>query len=92
MLLVAQSIFKAIGEIALSGASLAIGTRDRALTLEDQIRLNAARNPKGRGPQRGLYGLTDDAENVLRRVKPEKSITVDAYTPILVLFFFFSEL
>ena len=87
-----KSIFKAIGEVALSGAALAIGTRDRALTLEDQIRLNAARNPKGRGPQRGLYGLTDDAENALRRVKPEKSITIEAYTPILVLFLDFISL
>lgn len=68
------SIFKAIGETVLAGSAVVLGTRDRALTLEDELRLNTARN------------LSDDARGALNQVKIEESITVEAYTPILILF------
>jgi len=58
----------------LAGAAMVLGTRDRALTLEDELRLNASRN------------LTDDAQEALNQVRIEESITVEAYTPILILF------
>lgn len=69
-----KSILKATGKTLLAGASLVVGSRDRAITLEDELRLNTARN------------LTEDAEDALRQVKVEKSITVEAHTPILILF------
>ena len=68
-----RSMLKAAGETVLAGAALVLGTRDRAVTLEDELRLNAARN------------LTDDAQEALSRVRIEESITVEAYTPILIL-------
>ena len=69
-----KSLLRAAGETALAGAAIVLGTRERALTLGDELRLNAARN------------LTDDAHEALNNVKIEESITVEAYTPILVLF------
>jgi len=68
-----KSVLKAAGEIILGGAALVVGTSNRAMTLEDELRLNAARN------------LTDDARGALSQVRPEESIRVEAYTPILVL-------
>lgn len=68
-----KSILKSAGEIILGGAALVVGTSNRAMTLEDELRLNAARN------------LTDDAKGALSQVRPEESIRVEAYTPILVL-------
>jgi len=68
-----KSVLKAAGEILLGGAALVVGTSNRAMTLEDELRLNAARN------------LTDDARGALSQVRPEESIRVEAYTPILVL-------
>ena len=72
--LILPPIFNAAGEMVLSGASLVLGTRSRPITLEDQLRMNASQN------------LAADAEDALHSVKVEKSITVGAYTPILVLF------
>ncbi len=69
-----KSLLKATGETILAGASLVVGARDRAITLEDELRLNTARN------------LTEDAEDALRQVKVEKSITIESHTPILILF------
>lgn len=69
-----RSILKAAGEIVLSGASLVLGTRNNAMTLEDELRLNASRN------------LADDAQGALNGMKIEQSISVEAYTPILILF------
>ncbi len=69
-----KSLLRAAGETALAGAAVVLGVRDRPLTLTDELRLNAARN------------LTDDARDALNDVKVEESITVEAYTPILVLF------
>ncbi len=69
-----KSLFRAAGETVLAGASLVLGAQNRALTLEDELRLNAARN------------LTDDAHQALNNVKVEESISVEAYTPLLVLF------
>lgn len=69
-----KSILKAAGETVLAGAALALGTRNEPLSLTDELRLNASRN------------LTDDAQNALSEVKVEKSITVDAYTPLQILF------
>lgn len=69
-----KSILKAAGEIGLAGAALVLGTRNEPLSLQDELRLNASRN------------LTDDAQNALSEVKVEKSITVDAYTPLQILF------
>jgi len=69
-----KSILKAVGEIGLAGAALVLGTRNEPLSLQDELRLNASRN------------LTDDAQNALSEVKVEKSITVDAYTPLQILF------
>ena len=68
-----KSILKSAGEIILGGAALVVGTSNRAMTLEDELRLNAARN------------LTDDAKGALSQVRPEESIRVEAYTPIFVL-------
>ncbi len=69
-----KSFLRAVGETLLSGAALVVGTREQPLTLTDELRLNAARN------------LTDDARGALNNVKIEESITVESYTPILVLF------
>lgn len=68
-----RSILKATGEILLSGASLALGTANRPITLADELRLNASQN------------LANDAQGALSNVKVEQSISVEAYTPILVL-------
>lgn len=69
-----KSFLKAAGEILLGGAALVVGTTStQAMTLEDEVRLNAARN------------LTDDAQGALSQVRIEESIRVEAYTPILVL-------
>lgn len=69
-----KSILKVAGEIGLAGAALVLGTHNEPLSLTDELRLNASRN------------LTDDAQNALSEVKVEKSITVDAYTPLQILF------
>ncbi len=69
-----KSLLRAAGETALAGAALVVGTSARPLTLGDELRLNAARN------------LTSDAREALNDVKIEESVTVEAYTPILVLF------
>ncbi len=69
-----KSIFKALGETVLAGSAVVLGTHDRALSLQDEFRLNTARN------------LSDDARGALNNVKVEESITVEAYTPVLVLF------
>jgi type IV secretory pathway VirB10-like protein len=70
-----KSIFKAIGEMALAGSAVVLGANGSgALSLSDELRLNAARN------------LSDDARNSLNQVKIEESVSVEAYTPILVLF------
>ena len=69
-----KSLLRAAGETALAGAAVELGVRDRPFTLTDELRLNAARN------------LTGDARGALNDVKIEESITVEAYTPILVLF------
>ncbi len=70
-----RSLLKATGEMVLSGASLVLGTsRGGPISLEDELRLNASRN------------LADDAQQALGRVRIEKSISVEAYTPILILF------
>lgn len=69
-----RSILKASGEMLLSGASLVLGARRNGpISLEDELRLNASRN------------LADDAQEALNQVKIEKSISVEAYTPILIL-------
>lgn len=69
-----KSILKAAGETVLAGAALVLGTRNQPLTLTDELRLNTARN------------LTDDAQDALNEVKVEKSIAVDAGTPLQILF------
>ncbi len=69
-----KSLLRAAGETALAGAALVVGTSARPLTLGDELRLNAARN------------LTSDAREALNDVKIEESVTVEAYTPVLVLF------
>ncbi len=69
-----KSIFKALGETALAAGAVVLGNTNSALSLNDQLRLNAARN------------LSDDARGALNQVKIEESISVEAYTPILVLF------
>lgn len=69
-----RRILKAIGESILAGASLFTGgRRTDPFSLEDQMRMNLARN------------LTDEAARDLRSTKIEKSVTVDAYTPIQVI-------
>ncbi len=68
-----KSFLKAAGEVLLSGAALVVGTSNQALSLQDELRLNAARN------------LTQDAQGALNNVRVEESVTVQAYTPILVL-------
>ncbi len=69
-----RSILKATGEMLLSGASLVLGTRRGGpVSLEDELRMNASRN------------LADDAQGALNNVRIEKSISVEAYTPILIL-------
>ncbi len=69
-----KSLLRAAGETVLAGASLVLGSRNGPISLQDELRLNAARN------------LTDDAHGALNDIKIEESITVEAYTPILVLF------
>ncbi len=69
-----KSIFKALGETLLAGSAVVLGSTNSALSLSDQLRLNTARN------------LSDDARNSLNQVKIEESVSVEAYTPILVLF------
>ena len=69
-----KSIFKALGETVLAGSAVIFGRNDRALSLQDELRLNASRN------------LSEDARGALNDIKVEESITVQAYTPILVLF------
>lgn len=69
-----KSILKSIGETILAAGAVVLGTKDRAVTLEDELRLNAARN------------LSDDARDGLNQVKIEESISTQAYTPIFVLF------
>jgi type IV secretory pathway VirB10-like protein len=69
-----KSILKSIGEMVLAAGTVVLGTKDRAVTLEDELRLNAARN------------LSDDARDGLNQVKIEESISTQAYTPILILF------
>jgi hypothetical protein len=67
-------VLKAIGETLLAGASLFVGgTQTNPISLEDEVRLNLARN------------LTNQAEQDLRAVKVEKSVTVDSYVPILII-------
>lgn len=69
-----KSIFKVLGETTLAAGAVVLGTQNRALTLEDELRLNTARN------------LSDDARGALNQVKIEESITVEAYTLIQILF------
>lgn len=69
-----KSIFKALGETLLAGSAVVLGRTNNALSLSDELRLNTARN------------LSDDARNSLNQVKIEESVSVEAYTPILVLF------
>ncbi len=67
-------VFKAIGETLIAGASLFVGgTQTNPYSFEDEMRMNLARN------------LTNQAEQDLRSVKVDKSITVDSYVPILVM-------
>lgn len=69
-----QKVLKAIGETMLAGASLFAGGRQtEPYSLENQMQVNLARN------------LTDEAARDLRSTKIEKSVTVEAYTPIKVM-------
>jgi len=71
-----RKVLKAIGETLLAGASLFAGGRSTStdpFSLQDQMRLNLTQN------------LTNQAAQDLRSTKIEKSITVEAYTPIQVI-------
>ena len=69
-----RKILKAVGETLLAGASLFVGAKQTdPFSLEDQIRLNLTQN------------LTNEAARDLRSSKIEKSVTVEAYTPIQVI-------
>lgn len=69
-----KSMFKSIGETLLAGSAIVLGNRGGAMSLNDELRLNTARN------------LSDDARDSLNQIKIEESVSVEAYTPILVLF------
>jgi type IV secretory pathway VirB10-like protein len=70
-----KSVFKAIGETLIAGGALVMGNSSGGpISLNDELRLNAARN------------LTDDARNSLNQVKVEESVSVEANAPIQVLF------
>ncbi len=67
-------VLKAIGETLLGGTALFVGARSRdPFNLEDELRLNLTQN------------LTNQAAQDLRSVRVEKSITVEADTPIQVI-------
>jgi type IV secretory pathway VirB10-like protein len=67
-------ILKAIGETLLGGASLFVGgTRSDPYSLNDQLRTNLAQN------------LTNQAAQDLRDVRVDKSVTVEASTPVQVM-------
>ncbi len=67
-------VLKAIGETLLAGSSLFVGGgRRNPYSLEDQLRMNLAQN------------LTDQAGQDLRSIRVDKSVTVEAYTPIQVI-------
>lgn len=69
-----RKVLKAVGETLLAGASLFVGGRQtEPYSLENQMQLNLARN------------LTDEASRDLRSTKIEKSVTVEAYTPVQVM-------
>ncbi len=69
-----KKVLKAVGESVLSVGSLFLGGRSRdPFNLEDQLRLNLAQN------------LGNEARQDLRNVPVEKSITVEADTPIQVI-------
>lgn len=68
-------VLKAIGETLLSGASLFVGsTSSSPYSLQDQLRSNVAQN------------LSNQAAQDLRSVKVAESITVEASTPVQVVF------
>lgn len=67
-------ILKAIGETLLGGASLFVGsTQSDPYSLNDQLRTNLAQN------------LTNQAAQDLRNVRVDKSVTVEASTPVQVM-------
>jgi len=67
-------VLKAIGEVALSGASLFVGgLSSQPYSLEDQLRMNLTQN------------LAGQASQDLRSVRVEQSITVEASTPVDVM-------
>lgn len=69
-----RKVLKAVGETLLAGTSLfAGGVQSEAFSLEDQMRLNLAQN------------LTNEAARDLRSTRIEKSVTVEAYTPVQVI-------
>jgi len=69
-----RRVLKAVGETLLAGTSLFVGgSRAEPFSLEDQMRLNLTQN------------LTNEAARDLRSTKIEKSVTVEAYTPIRVM-------
>lgn len=68
-------ILKVIGETLLSGASLFVGGVNRnAYSLEDQLRSNFAQN------------MTNQAGQDLRTIRTDESISVEASTPVQVMF------
>ncbi len=67
-------VLKAIGETLLGGASLVVGgTRSDPCSLNDQLRTNLAQH------------LTNQAAQDLRDVRVDKSVTVEASTPVQVM-------
>lgn len=69
-----RRVLKAVGETLLAGTSLFVGgSRSDPYSLEDQMRSNLAQN------------LTNEAARDLRATRIEKSVTVEAYTPIQVM-------
>lgn len=71
-----EGVFKALAKTILGGVSLFAGTSsdNETITVQDQLLLNAAE------------GLTNQAQQQLGAMKVEESVSVEALTPIQILF------